>query len=190
MGKPHNHTDMRKYVYLLLLALLPLAAVAQTVDVAVPPAAAAAGLKFGYLSYDKALKAMPGYAAAKENMASLRSQYEAETKRSEDEFNEKYEEFLDVQRELDAPILRKRQAELQELLNKSVDFKREAARLLKQAEADMYAPLRARLDAALQKIGRERGYAFILNTDGGALPFVSPACGEDITEAVITEAGR
>ena len=98
---------------------------------------------------------------------------------------EELKEFLSVQQELDAPILRKRQAELQELLDKGVSFKAEAARLLAQAEADMYAPLRSELDALLAKLGRERGYAFILNADGNALPFVNMAYGEDITETVI-----
>ena len=89
-----------------------------------------------------------------------------------------------MQKELDTPILRKRQSELQELLHKSVSFKREAERLLKQAEADMYAPLRKRLDDILRKIATERGYAFILNTDGDALPYVSSLYGEDITTLV------
>ena len=34
-------------------------------------------------------------------------------------------------------------------------------------------------------IGQQRGYAFILNTDKEALPFVNPAMGEDITADVI-----
>ena len=184
---------MRKLIYLTILALMPAAAGAQDATQQLAPQQAqpqqqytqAAQPKFGYLSYSKALEAMPDYAVAKKNLESLRAQYEAETKRSEEEFNEKYEEFLSVQQELDAPILRKRQAELQELLDKGVSFKAEAARLLAQAEADMYAPLRSELDALLAKLGRERGYAFILNADGNALPFVNMAYGEDITETVI-----
>ena len=184
---------MRKLICIPLLMLAPVAVAAQDIatgGTSLPAATvqsvpAAPQLRFGYLSYDAALKAMPAYATARQNLASLKAQYDAETKRSEEEFNEKYEEFLSVQQELDAPILRKRQAELQELLDKGVSFKAEAARLLAQAEADMYAPLRSELDALLAKLGRERGYAFILNADGNALPFVNMAYGEDITETVI-----
>ena len=184
---------MRKLIYLTILALMPAAAGAQDATQQLAPQQAqpqqqytqAAQPKFGYLSYSKALEAMPDYAVAKKNLESLRAQYEAETKRSEDEFNAKYEDFLDVQKELDTPILRKRQSELQDLLHKSVSFKREAERLLKQAEADMYAPLRKKLDDILRKIATERGYAFILNTDGDALPYVSSLYGEDITTLVM-----
>lgn len=162
---------MRKTLFLIIVLLTPLAVSAQ--------------VKFGYLSYSEAIKAMPEYAVMQQNLASLRTQYADETKRSEEEFNEKYQLFLEGQKELDEPILQKRQAELQELLSKGVLFKAEAERLLKQAEADMYAPLKSRLDSVLRSFGMEMGYAFILNTDGGALPFVNPEYGEDITAAVI-----
>lgn len=128
---------------------------------------------------------MPGYAVMQSNLSSLRAQYEEETKRSEEEFNEKYELFLDGRSSLDKPILQKRQAELQELLTKNIAFKKEAERLLKQAEADMYAPLKDKLNAVLAKIGMERGYAFILNTDNDALPFVNLSYGEDVTTLVL-----
>lgn len=166
-----NHYFMKKMFFLFLLAVLPLAASAQ--------------MKFGYLSCSEALKAMPEYAVMQKNMESLRAQYEDETKRSEEEFNEKYQLFLEGQKELAEPILKKRQSELQELLAKGVSFKAEAARLLKQAEADMYAPLKAKLADVLRRIGTERGYAFIINTDGDALPFVNVGYGEDITAAVV-----
>ena len=165
---------MRKVIFIMLAILLPAAAAAQQV-------------KFGYLSYDKVLNAMPEHEAVEQNLASLKAQYETETKNAEKEFNEKYEAFLDGRDELDRPILMKRQAELQELLKKNAAFKREAARLLSQAEADMYAPLRSKLDGALKKIGSKRGYAFILNTDGNALPYVSSLYGEDITTLVLDE---
>ena len=82
-----------------------------------------AQIKFGYLSYDNALKNMPDYKVASLNLEKLRSQYSNETKRAENEFNEKYESFLEGQRDFAEPILKKRQAELQELLSKNEAFK-------------------------------------------------------------------
>ena len=48
----------------------------------------------------------------------------------------------------------------------------------------MMAPLKIRLIEALGKIGRERGYAFIIDTDAKAVPVVNPQMCEDINEAV------
>ena len=149
-----------------------------------PAVAVDAQVKFGYLSYSEAIKAMPGYAEMQKSLAELKQQYANETKRSEDEFNQKYESFLEGQKDFAPSILKKRQYELQELLNNSVSFKKEAARLLKQAEADMYAPLKKRLNEILRQVGRERGYAFILNTDNDAVPYIDSASGEDISTLV------
>lgn len=141
--------------------------------------ASAQDFKFAYFSYDAALKAMAEYGQALSNVDKLRTQYDNEIMRAEKEFNAKYEDFLENQRTMAPAILDKRQAELQELLQKNLKFKEEAKRLLQQAENDAYAPLKAKLNAAIKKIGAERGYAFILNTDGDACPYVDPAQGED-----------
>ena len=73
-------------------------------------------------------------------------------KRAEDEFNSKYEEFLDVQKDLVPAILHKRQAELQEMMQKNINFKNESQRLLKKAEADAFAPVKNKLYNALWSV--------------------------------------
>lgn len=162
---------MKKITLLLMLMLLPFVANAQ--------------VKFGHLSYDQVFKSMPEYVLAQANLNDLRGKYDAEMKRVEDEFNRKYEEFLDGQADFAPTILQKRQSELQELLTKNVAFKAESERLLRQAEADTYAPIREKLQNAIRKVGAEQGYAFILNTDGDACPYIDPEMGEDVTELVI-----
>ena len=67
--------------------------------------------RYGYLSYQEALESMPQYAMVQKQMENLRSQYQAETLRVEEEFNRKYEEFLEGQREFPKTILQKRQTE-------------------------------------------------------------------------------
>ena len=167
---------MKKAILLVLLALM-----------AAMPTMAQNDLKFGYLSYATALQAMPEYAAMQNSMAELREKYEAEQKRVENDFNKKYEEFLDGQKSFPKTILQKRQSELQEMLDKNVAFKKESQRLLKQAEEDAMAPIQARLATALDTIGKERGFAFIVNTDEKATLWLNPSLGEDITATVIEQ---
>lgn len=164
---------MKKAILLVLLALM-----------AAMPTMAQNDLKFGYLSYATALQAMPEYAAMQNNMTELRQKYEAEQKRVEDDFNKKYEEFLDGQKSYPKTILQKRQSELQEMLDKNIAFKKESQRLLSQAEEEAMAPIRVRLAEVLDAIGRERGYAFIVNTDEKAALWLNPAMGEDVSAAV------
>ena len=172
-----NFIAMKKLFLLLAFTALTLSANAQT------------PLKYGYFSFSEALKAMPGYAVSERDMAALRAKYEEEGKRVEDDFNKKYEQFLDGQRDFAPSILQKRQAELQEMMEKNVAFKTESQRLLAQAEADSKASLKVRLRAIVARIGADRGYAFILNTDNDAVPYVNNAVGEDIN-ALVKDAVR
>ena len=178
---------MKKNLLFLALALVALSASAQQNQTpAEQPAAIVAqpALRFGYFSFEQVFHTMPGYAIAKHNMDELRTKYDEETKRVENEFNSKYEEFLDGQRSYAKTILEKRQAELRELMEKNIAFKAEANRLLKQAEDEAFAPLKAKVNEEAQKIGKEKGFAFILNTDNNAAPYLNAEMGEDITAAL------
>jgi len=149
------------------------------------PLNASAQVSYGYLSYERAICAMPEYADMQSNIEQLREQYANETKRAEEEFNKKYEEFLEGQTTFAPAIYSKRQSELQELMEKNIAFKQEARRLLNSAEAAAIKPLKERLNGAIEKIAKERGFAFVLNTDGDACPYINPAMGVNIEDEVI-----
>lgn len=159
---------MKKLFLLLALVALPFAADAQTA-------------KYATFSYDSVMHVMPDYKAALAALADLRKQYDAEIKRTEDDFNAKYESFIEVYSGLDINIRNKRQSELQELMARGMAFKEETRRLLRNAEKDLLKPVRARIDAALTEVAQENGYDFVLNTDNNAIPYTNPEISEDIT---------
>lgn len=142
-------------------------------------------LKIGYLSYDEALRAMPDYQLAQTSLQTLRAQYDAEMQNAEQEFNEKYETFLETQRTMADAIREKRQSELQSMMERNVAFKKEAVRLLAQAEQDAMAPLHGKLRAVLAAIAEERAYIMVVNTDSNACPYLNPTMAEDITTIVL-----
>ena len=170
---------MKKTILFLLLTVVSLAVSAQDAQ---PKDSLA--FKFGYLSYDSVMVAMPDYTELKTNMAQLREQHEAEQKRVENDFNKKYEEFLDGQASFPKTILQKRQSELQEMLDRNIEFKKQSQKMLSEAEANMMEVIKTTINMAVNIIAQERGYAFVLNTDKEAVTFINPALGEDITEAV------
>ncbi len=141
-------------------------------------------MNFGYFSYDEVLHSMPEYTMVEQNLNDLRTQYDAELKRAEDDFNKKYEEFLEGQKDYAPVILQKRQSELQELMTRNIAFKAEAQRLLAQATDDAFRPLREKILDAVEHVGEEKGLAFVLNTDGGTLPYINPLMGTNVTELV------
>lgn len=159
---------MKKLFLLLALVALPFVADAQTA-------------KYATFSYDSVMHVMPDYKAALATLADLRKQYDAEIKRTEDDFNAKYESFIEVYSGLDINIRNKRQNELQELMARGMAFKEETRRLLRNAEKDLLKPVHARIDAALTEVAQENGYDFVLNTDNNAIPYTNPEISEDIT---------
>lgn len=171
---------MKKFL-LVIFACIAMAAQAQD---------NAPALKFGYLSYDLALKSMKEYATVQMRMDSLRSAFNAEMQRVEDEFNRKYEDFLDGQKDFPRTILLKRQTELQEMMQKNIDFKQQLQRELTDTEAQLMAPLRIHLNEAIATIAREQGLALVINTDANACPFIEPAMGVDVNELVVKKLNR
>ena len=78
----------KRLILLCTIVMLGLCSFAQeTMEVVNPNA-----LKFAYLSYEEALRSMPGYKLAQQSLGDLRAQYEAEQKRVEQDFNMKYED--------------------------------------------------------------------------------------------------
>jgi len=143
-------------------------------------------MKFGYLSYSQVLEAMDGYADTQKTIAALRQAYEQELARSEEVFSKQFSEYVDGQKSFPDNIRLKRQKELQQTMEQSLQFKQEAKALLKQKEEAALDVLRTRLNGVISEIGTERGYAFVLNTDNNVYPFVNGGLGDDITNEVLT----
>ena len=167
-----------KRLILLIFAMVALTASAQDSTRVV---------QFGYLNYRQALESMPQYALVQKKMADLRSQYEAEMQRVTEEFNRKYEEFLEGQHEFPKTILQKRQTELQELMTRNVAFKEESRKQLAEAEREALAPLKTRLAETVAKIASDRGLALVVNTASDACPYINPELGEDLN-LLVTDA--
>lgn len=143
---------------------------------------ATAQSRFGFYSNEAALRSMPAYSVMQAQVGKLRAQYDDELRRAEEEFNNKYEAFLDVQRELAPTILNKRQTELQELMERNLKFKQEARQQVQQFEQQQTALLQNRIDEAVQQLGSERSLMFVLNTDGHSLPYADPALADDLND--------
>lgn len=140
--------------------------------------------KIGYFSYKSILEDMPDYVTAMLGVETLRKQYDEELKAASDEFNEKYELFLDQQSMLDEPIKQKRQADLQSLLDRNTQFRNESMRLLKQAEQDALAPVKQKLNKAIQSVGYSGAFLLIVNTDSEACPYIDSSSAEDVTAKI------
>lgn len=143
--------------------------------------AATAQSKFGYVSYTEIVKALPEYAIVQADLDKLQAKYEAEIERSDREFNQKYADFIEEQKSFPDNIRMKRHKELQELMERSIAFKDEVNRTMREARHEMMKPLYDKVNEAVMEICTDGGYDYILNTDEKVYIAINPKNGKDIT---------
>ncbi len=144
----------------------------------------------GYLSYDSALVSMPQYNDVEKKMGDMRKAYETELKRVEEEFNEKYEAFLEGRKDFPRTILLKRQTELEQLLQRNIEFKEQSLKQLAEARKEAMKPLQQLLNETIARIAHTHGLTLVVNTDANACPFIDAALSRDISQEVRMELAK
>lgn len=140
--------------------------------------------RFGFLDYRAVFESMPEYDAAQKSLEEIKAKYDAETLHNEEDFRRMYLEFLQGQKEFPQTIMLKRQKELQNAMERGIQFRNDISQLLTNAQRELELPIIAKLDSAIKLVGIEKGYEYIMNTDAHAFPFINMNLGEDITELV------
>ena len=143
--------------------------------------------QFGYYSTARVLEALPQYAQAVDEYERLCERCEKEISHNQKELTRQYVAFLDGQQDFPELILRKRQKELQQMVDNSVVFRKQLSGWLKQAKDSLLAPHNAAVDAALVRVCLRHGLSFAFDSDVVQLRFVNPSAGADITSLVIAE---
>lgn len=139
----------------------------------------------GCISSKTILKQMPQYKAVEKNIASLREQYETEAKKSERDFQTKFEEFMQGQKDFHKTILEKRQNELQNMLETNAAFRIKVQKLLTEAETEMLANVMAEMQDAIALAAEENGVSIVFDTDGNSVPFIVKGVAIDLTPSVL-----
>lgn len=140
---------------------------------------------FGVMHYDSLLQAMPEYVDAMQNYARLKENYEAEVNYNEEEFKRQFANFLAGQKSFTKVIMLKRQSDLQNAMERHLEFRAKTDSMLAEAKRKMMAPIHLKLKRAVEMTGMQRHYMFVANLDGNTMPFVNVNMGEDATPYVV-----
>ncbi len=163
---------MRKLLFVLLF--LPFTLFAQNVT-------------FGYFSLSAVMDSLPQYKAAQDEYNALLERCDSEIAHSEEELTRCYVSFLDGQSSFPEPILRKRQKELQDLVDRSVVMRDQMKEWLVQAHDSLFLPIVGEIDRATARVCLIKNLAYALDSDKEACRYINPNCGIDITSLVIKE---
>jgi len=160
---------MKKIILLFVVSLFSLTA---TVS-------AQSQIKYGLIHYDSLLVSMPEYQKGQADLAALRVKYENEAAYNDAQFKRMFADFLQGQKDFPETILLKRQRDLQFAMERSLSFRQACDSLLHEAEQELFAPAKARLDSAITAVGLERGYECIIDQAKGTHPFLHPSLTEN-----------
>lgn len=149
------------------------------------PAIAVAQPRFGYYSSSSVLKSLPQYKQAMEEYEALRLRCDEEVARNEQELTRLYVAFLDGHRDFPEPILRKRQNELQNHVDNSVNFRRQLKKWMVEAKDSLLAPSYQALDAAIEKVCIACDFDYVVDADVKAYGYINPNKGFDITAMLL-----
>lgn len=163
---------MRKLLFLILF--FPFALSAQVAQ-------------FGYFSMSCVLDSLPEYRLAQDEYNALLVRCDEEVAHSEEELTRSYVAFLDGQHSFPEPILRKRQKELQDLVDRSVVLRDQLKEWLSQAHDSLFVPVRQKVDEAVARVCIVRNLAYAIDADESAYRFINPAYGCDIAALVLQE---
>ena len=144
--------------------------------------------QFGYYSNSNVLQALPSYQQAAAEYEHLCQRCEKEIEHNERELTRQYVAFLDGYRDFPEPILRKRQNELQHLVDNSVKFRKELKAWLAEAKDSLFAPSREAVYAALEKVCIACDIDYVIDTDEAAYSYINPNKAIDITTMLLDAA--
>lgn len=137
--------------------------------------------KFGHFNSADIITVMPEYTQAQEDIKKLGETYEADIKAMEDELKAKADAYEKEAATLPDNIKARREQELQELYQRTQQIAAENQQAFQQAQQEKLAAIQEKVIAAIKKVGDAQGYVYIVDTTGGAIPYINTTLSTDVT---------
>lgn len=131
--------------------------------IALPMLAAAQAPKFGTVTVEPILEAMPERANVQTQLETASKAYEEEYKKLSEELDKKYAEYQKLQEgaTTQETIKQLRIQEIQELQKKAQQFMQTAQQDLQRQQAQLMQPIEEKIMTAIKAVGQENGFTFI-----------------------------
>jgi outer membrane protein len=135
--------------------------------------------------------AMPEFTKAQTDLQALEKKYTDEIKRTNDEFNKKYQEFQQAMAKDSLPqnIAERRQKELQDMMQRSEQFQQEAAQNMQKAQTELMAPISKKVEDAIKAVGEAENLVYIFDLARTSIPFVNEKLSVNVTPLVKAKLG-
>ena len=144
--------------------------------------------KFGHITSEQLLQAMPEYDSAQMQVQDLRSQYDLEIERIQVEINKKIEEFNQSESTMSDLIREAKASEVQEMQVRLQNFAQTAQQDLQQQSMVMIQPVMDKARGAIDEVAKEQGLLYVFDLSQGN-PIYSSEESVDMLPLVLAKLG-
>lgn len=129
------------------------------------------GTKFGHINTNELLRLMPGREEAQAEIERYARDLEQTFAEMQNEFQTKYQEYLENQETFSQLVRQSKERELQSLNERIMEFQESAQQDIMEQEQRLLNPIIERAREAISTVAREHGYTYIFDTSGGSIVF-------------------
>ena len=143
--------------------------------------------KFGYLNSNELLAMMPESQSMQEELQTYAKGLESQLTAMQAEYEKKVVEYQQNETSYTDIIKEDKIREIEGIQQRVVEFQKNAQQSLGEKEAELFAPIREKAMAAIDKVAKEGNYTFIF--DSGAGSFLYAAESENVLNLVKSKLG-
>jgi outer membrane protein len=122
--------------------------------------------KVAHVDVSELMAKMPAMLEAQKQLEKLSGTYDAEYKTMVDEYQGKLKKYEQEATTVTDAVNETRSKEVQDMQKRIVDYRDNAQKELQQKEADIVKPIMEKVKASIQKVGKAKGYQYVLNSEG------------------------
>lgn len=123
--------------------------------------------KTAHVDVSEIMTKMPAMLDAQKQLDKLSTTYDADYKKMVEEYQAKLKKYEAEAATVTEAINGDRSKEVQDMQKRIVDYRDNAQKELQQKESDIVKPLMEKVRASIQKVGKAKGYQYVL--DGTSL---------------------
>jgi outer membrane protein len=140
--------------------------------------------KTAHVDVSEIVSKMPAMLDAQKQLEKLSATYDTEYKTMVEEYQNKLKKYEQEAATVTDAVNETRSKEVQDMQKRIVDYRDNAQKELQQKESDIVKPIMDKVKASIQKVGKAKGFQYVLNSEGLLL-----ADGPNITADVKKDLG-
>ena len=121
--------------------------------------------KIAHVDVNELTSKMPAVLDAQKQLQKLSETYDADYKAMVTEYQSKVDKYDKEGSTVTDAVNATRQTEVQDMVKRINDFRDTAQKELQKKEADLMKPLLEKVKASIEKVGKAKGFQYVLNSE-------------------------